>query len=381
MLSLNTPAYSKPSGYILSELPKPGISDPKDVIIRVHAASVNPIDVKKADGVLKLALKDDFPYKIGYDCAGTVTEIGQSVDRFKAGDEVYIRLPESHRGAWSEFAVCPEQFIALKPPSLSFESAASIPLAATTALQALRKYNGDLAGKTVFVPAGLSGTGSYACQLAKHVFKAGKVITTVSTSKMPKVEELLGKGTVDQSKNPFYEPAKALVKSFADIILVIDYKTTEPKDAIQHGSVDFLFDTVGLSMEYLCLMRAKTSRIVSISTLPSGNQLQDSALMRLPHHPTIPMAYRLGLNVVDATRKLRARRYGVEYSYMFLEPSGKDLDLLREYVEEGKLKTVVGNTVDMSDIEAVRNACQVVYSNQGGLGKVVIKIANAENLA
>jgi NADPH:quinone reductase-like Zn-dependent oxidoreductase len=57
-------------------------------------------------------------------------------------------------GAWSEYAVCPERFIALKPPSLSFEEAASIPLAATTAYQALKKYDGDLAGKTVFVPAG-----------------------------------------------------------------------------------------------------------------------------------------------------------------------------------------------------------------------------------
>lgn len=83
-----------------------------------------------------------------------MTKTAQSVTRFKPGDEVYVRLPESHRGAWSEYAKCPEEFIALKPPSLSFESAAAIPLAATTAFQALQKYNGDLAGKTVFVPAG-----------------------------------------------------------------------------------------------------------------------------------------------------------------------------------------------------------------------------------
>lgn len=152
-----------------------------------------------------------------------MTKTGQSVTRVKPGDEVYVRLPESHRGAWSEYAKCPEEFIALKPPSLSFESAAAIPLAATTAFQALQKYNGDLAGKTVFVPAGcmipslplvdantdnvaVGGTGLYACQLAKHVFHAGKVITTVSTSKIPKVDELLGKGTVDQSKSPFSQP-------------------------------------------------------------------------------------------------------------------------------------------------------------------------------
>jgi NADPH:quinone reductase-like Zn-dependent oxidoreductase len=124
-------------------------------------------------------------------------------------------------GAWSEYAKCPEDYIALKPPSLSFESAASIPLAGMTALQALRKYDGDLSGKTVFVPAGcmryllivitlfantmaVGGTGLYACQLAKHVFNAGKVITTVSTSKVAKVDELLGNGTVDQSKKSIH---------------------------------------------------------------------------------------------------------------------------------------------------------------------------------
>lgn len=86
------------------------------------------------------------------------------------------------------------------PTNLSFAEAASLPLAAITAVQALRKYEGDLAGKTVFVPAGLGGTGAFACQLAKNVFKAGKVITTVSTAKVGRVAELLGEGVVDQSK-------------------------------------------------------------------------------------------------------------------------------------------------------------------------------------
>lgn len=86
------------------------------------------------------------------------------------------------------------------PSDLSFNEAASLPLAAITAAQALRKYEGDLAGKTVFIPAGLGGTGAFACQLAKNVLKAGKVITTVSTAKVDKIPEYLGEGVVDQSK-------------------------------------------------------------------------------------------------------------------------------------------------------------------------------------
>ncbi|CAG8098417.1 unnamed protein product [Penicillium salamii] len=354
MLSLNVPAYSDPSGYQLSELAKPELNHPNDVIIKVHAASINPIDVKKADGILKLAIKDSFPYKIGYDCSGVVTEIGSGVTRLNVGDEVYTRLPEVSRGSCSEFVKCAENYIGLKPPSISFEDAASIPLAAMTALQALRKYRGDLTGKTVFVPAGLSGTGLFACQLAKNVFHAGKVITTVSTSKMSKVKELLGDSTVDE---------------------VIDYTKSDPRQAIEAGSVDFLFDTVGSSMEFLSLMRPQSGCIISVATMPSGSQLQDSSIMDLPHKPTIPFAFRMALNAMDCVRKVRARRYGVEYSYMFLESSGEDLDELRAHVEGGKLRTVVGTTAHLSDIKAVQDACQIVYSGRGGLGKVVIRVA------
>ncbi|KAF9890450.1 hypothetical protein FE257_005855 [Aspergillus nanangensis] len=355
MLSVGITSYAKPSDYQLLEFPRPEIKDPQDVLIQVHAASVNPVDLKKAEGVFKVALKDS---QIGYDTAGTVAEIGTAVARFKVGDAVYVRLPESHRGSWSEFAVCPENFMALKPASLSFEEAASMPLAATTAFQALKKYDGDLSGKTVFVPAGLGGTGLFACQLAKNVFKAGKVITTVSTAKVPKVPELLGEGTVDE---------------------IIDYKQADPKSVIPHGSVDFLFDTTGLAMDYLCLMRPQTSWIISIATSPSGTQLQNSSVMRLPHRPTVPLLPRLFLNMTDSIRRFRATRYGVNYSYMFLETSGDDLDALRGFVEESKLKSVVGTTVDLRNISEVQEACQVVYSNHGGLGKVVIRVADGDD--
>jgi NADPH:quinone reductase-like Zn-dependent oxidoreductase len=156
---------------------------------------------------------------------------------------------------------------------------------------------------------------------------------------------------------------------------VIDYKKVNPKTVIEHGTVDFLFDTAGVAMEYLCLMRPKTSWVVSIATTPSGSQLQDF----LERGTSVPIYVRLGLNLLDSIRKMRARRYGVNYTYMFLHENGKDLDAMREYVEDGKLKTVVGTTVDMSDIQDVRAACQVVYSNQGGLGKAVIKVAQSEN--
>lgn len=219
----------------------------------------------------------------------------------------------------------------------------------------------------------MSGTGLFACQLAKHVFRAGKVITTVSTAKIPKIKGLLGENTIDEGEGlPFHCPL--LLRPFPNLCQVIDYTKSDPRDVIEHGAVDFLFDTVGLAMEYLCLMRPGSSRIISVSTLPSGNQLQASSLMDLPHRPTIPFPFRMGLNLLDQIRKFRARRYNTEYSYMFLKSTGKDLDELKHYVEDGKLKTIVGTTVDIRDIDAVRKACEVVYSGRGGLGKLVIHV-------
>ena len=116
MLSLNISRYSKPSAYRVSELPKPRLANSKDVIIKVYAAGINPIDVKRAAGALKLAVEDpwvytlivdpigidqvSFPYKIGYDCSGIITETGRDVKKFNIGDAVYVKLPEVSRGEY-----------------------------------------------------------------------------------------------------------------------------------------------------------------------------------------------------------------------------------------------------------------------------------------
>jgi NADPH:quinone reductase-like Zn-dependent oxidoreductase len=160
-------------------------------------------------------------------------------------------------------------------------------------------------------------------------------------------------------------------------LIVIDYTKSDPRKVIESRSVDFIFDTVGSAMEYLCLMKPQSGCIVSVATMPSGNQLQESSILDLSQNRGIPIALRMGLNAFDCVRKLRAWRYGVEYSYMFLESSGQDLDELRSHVEEHRLRTVIGNTVELSDIEAVRSACQIVYSGKGGLGKVVVKVVKS----
>ena len=127
---------------------------------------------------------------------------------------------------------------------------------ALSALQAFESANatipGGLSGKTILVPAGLSGTGSVGLQLAKHVYGAAKVITTVSTPKVPQIDQFLGKGTVDQ---------------------IIDYTKQNLHKEVGKRSVDFFFDTVGTGMADLPLMKPRTGIIVSISSIPPGKSM------------------------------------------------------------------------------------------------------------
>lgn len=143
---------------------------------------------------------------------------------------------------------------------------------------------------------------------------------------------------------------------------------------IPRGSVDFVLDTTGESMKFLSLMVPSTSTIVSISTLPSGTQLQESSVMRRQDNPRMPWWVYYALNVLDSVSKFRARRWSVDYQYMFLDSTGEDLEKLAGYVEEGSLRPVVGSTADLKDIEGVKKLAGLAYAGKGGLGKAVIKV-------
>lgn len=129
-------------------------------------------------------------------------------------------------------------------------------------------------------------------------------------------------------------------------------------------------------MAYLSLMRPETGTIVTISILTSGDVLQNSSLMRLSPDPTdkatVPFPLRFSLNVLDRIRVLRASRWKVNYFSIFLEPNAKDLELVKGWIETGKVRTVVGTRAHYKDVGAVRDACQKVFNGKGGVGKAVI---------
>ena len=115
-------------------IPTMGVAD---LLVRVHAASVNPVDFKTRDGKLKTLVKYRFPLVLGNDLAGVVSDVGAGVTRFKKGDAVYARVDTNRIGTFAEFAAVCESVAALKPTNLTFEEAASLPLVALTAWQAL----------------------------------------------------------------------------------------------------------------------------------------------------------------------------------------------------------------------------------------------------
>ena len=125
----------------VADIPVPSVG-PLDLLVQVRAASVNPLDAKTRAGKLKMVLKYRFPLVLGNDLSGVVADVGALVTRFKKGDAVYARLDKDRIGTFAEFAVVREGAAALKPTNVTFEEAASLPLVALTAWQALVEIEG-----------------------------------------------------------------------------------------------------------------------------------------------------------------------------------------------------------------------------------------------
>lgn len=200
-------------------------------------------------------------------------------------------------------------------------------------------------GKTVFIPGGLAGTSSMAIQLAKNVFGVGKVITTVSTAKISKVEELLGKSVVDQ---------------------IIDYTKEDPARVIPSESIDFMFDTMGQTTDVLKIVK-KGGVIVSVSGIPSGPDFKKKS-------PDLPIYVGWLLNFLGSYTRFRTWWHGASYSYLFMEPNASDLARLSQWIDQGMLKPLVGRVAKLDNLQEVRAGCQEVYSGKGGIGKFVIEV-------
>src|SRR5947207_4941620 len=159
----------------MMELPRPE-PGPGELLVRVRAAGVNPVDYKIRDGAVKVLLPFSFPLILGTDLAGDVEAIGPGVTKFTLGDAVYARLDNDRIGAFAEYAVVRESAAARKPARLDYTQAASLPLVGLTAWQTLIELARLRAGQKVLIHAGSGGVGTVVIQLAKHL--GAQVATT-----------------------------------------------------------------------------------------------------------------------------------------------------------------------------------------------------------
>lgn len=287
----------------IRDFPEPQLTD-DGVMIEVYAAGLNPVDIKIRSGKMRPLLEYPLPLVPGNDIAGRVVRVGPRVTRFKAGDEVYASVDKKRLGAFAEYAVVSEDFLALKPKNLTFAEAASLPLVALTVCQALHSVARCKIGQRIFIKAGSGGVGTFAIQFAKAC--GLEVATTTSAGNLPWVAQL----GADR---------------------VIDYRTERFEDLLR--DFDIVLDSVDDD---------NPSRGIRILK-PGGH------LIALAGPPDAKFAQQFGLNpilqfacfVLSFRETLLSRLAGIHYSFIFVKPSGAQLDTVTQFIEQGKIKAVV----------------------------------------
>lgn len=212
--------YSKEDKLQLVDLPEPIVTE-NEVLVAIHAASVNQLDAKIKHGEFKLLLSYKLPLVLGHDVAGIVTKVGPKVSRFKIGDEVFARPADFKIGTFAEYIAINENDVALKPKNISMEEAASIPLVALTVWQAFVEKANLLKGQKVFIQAGSGGVGTIAIQLAKHL--GTTVATTTSANNFELVKNLGADVLIDYKTQDF----ESILKDYDLVLNSQDAKTLE----------------------------------------------------------------------------------------------------------------------------------------------------------
>ena len=312
------------------DFPSPGDDE---ILVKVYAVGLNPIDNMIPTGMFKRVLHFSLPATLGSDVSGVVVATGCRVTRFKAGDEVFASIFDRGTGSLAEFVRVPENLAALKPATLDFVQAASLPMVSLTSWQALTERAKLRAGQKVFIPAGSGGIGSFAIQLAKHL--GATVGTTTSTANIDWVSRLGADEVVDYKKQEFEK-----VLSGYDIVL-----GTIRGDAIE-----------------------KSTQILK----PGGKIVSligplDAAFAR-ERHLNVFLRFVLGL----MSRKIMrlSKKRGLTYSFLFVRPDGSQLSQIAELMDAQRIKPVIDNVFPFAE-----TGDAFAYLARGhAKGKVVVKI-------
>lgn len=332
MKAFITDRYSKKDPMRLGEIQEPELGD-DDVLIEVHAAGLNQLDSKVKSGEFKLILPYRMPLVLGHDVAGVVSRVGSRAQQFKAGDEVYSRVPDHRIGTLAQFIAVNESAVARKPASLTMEEAASIPLVGLTVWQALVEKAKLKKGQKVFIQAGSGGVGTFAIQLAKHL---GATVATTTSAANADCVRLLG----------------------ADV--VIDYKQQD-FESILHGYDVVLNSQDRKTLEKSLRILKPGGQLISISGPPDPAFAKDIGA---------PGFVKLILRLLSSGVRRRARRLGVGYSFLFMKASGSQLREITPLIDTGAIRPVVDKVFPF---ESTNEAMAYIETGRAK-GKVVIKV-------
>ncbi len=294
-----------------SEIEKPQIK-PDQLLVKIHATSINPVDWKIRQGQLQLLSGFNFPLVLGCDLSGVVLEVGEQVENFEPGDEIYTFINPLVGGAYVEYIAVPANTAALKPKNMNYSQAAAVPVAGLTAFQGLLDLAQIRPGQKVLINGASGGVGTFAVQIAKAM--KAEVIGVCSNNNITLVESLGANRVIDYNQINF------------------------TKESEQY---DIIFDAVGKETFSSCENLLKPAGVY-ISTLPTVENLP----------PTF-----FTLFVPGKKSKL-----------ILVQPNPRDLISLRELIEDGLVKSVIDRTYKLAEIAEAH-----AYSEMGhAVGKIVI---------
>jgi NADPH:quinone reductase-like Zn-dependent oxidoreductase len=311
MKALVVHRYGGPDRMRVEDRPEPEVG-PRDVLVEVRAASLNPLDWKIRAGKVRFGLAPPPPLVLGCDVAGVVRAAGVEVSRFATGDEVFARLEKGRMGGLAERVATDEAVVAHKPAMASFEEAAALPLAGLTALQALRDVAAAAPGQRALIHAGSGGVGTLAIQIGKIL--GVHVTTTTSTRNVDFVREL---GADD----------------------VVDYRTEDV--TVRVHDLDLVFDTLGGASEVTSLgLCRRGGVVVGVGGLP------DAAFARA----SMPWFTRPVIWLGTRARRRAEGRSGARFAFLFMRPDGAELAELAAWVDAGRLRPVLHRTYPFAEV-------------------------------
>jgi NADPH:quinone reductase-like Zn-dependent oxidoreductase len=288
--------YGGPEVLRYEEVPRPQVGV-GELLVRVHAAGVDPLDCKVRAGELKELIQHKVPLIPGWDMSGVVEEVGPGVSQFKRGDAVFALADLTRDGAYAQYIAVSEAALALKPESLYHVRAAATPVSALTAWRALFDLGHLQYGQRILIHGGSGGVGHFAGQLAK--WKGAYVIATAST----KNQELLRKLGADET---------------------IDYTTQKFEEVADE--VDLVLDTIGGDTQ------ERSWRVLN-----KGGAL---------------------ISLVQSPSEQKARRFGVRGIMCSIQPDGAQLSKIAQLIDSGKLKPIIDRILPLSEARRAHELSQ-----------------------